>query len=100
MTIIVSFLTTIATLGVAWFLGRERILQEFKLDYSVENVLSRLLQTRKYELRSYDKIKHHVGGFTDDELRRHLVKTGALRFENKDGEEMWGLLSRNEHRLE
>jgi hypothetical protein len=40
-------------------------------------------------------IKVHLGGFADDELRKILVRAGAVRFEAKSGSELWGLLERN-----
>jgi hypothetical protein len=48
------------------------------------------------EERSFGAIKHRLGGYGDDELRRLLVSIGAVRFEGKGGEELWGLLNRNE----
>ena len=41
-------------------------------------------------------IKKRLGGFGDDELRKLLVRAGAVRaFRNKDGAELWGLASLN-----
>jgi len=34
-----------------------------------------------------------------EELRRLLIRAGAVCFEGKDGVEMWGLRTRNEDRL-
>lgn len=94
MTVVISILTTIATLGVTWFLARNKLLAEFKLENAVERSLRKFLEVEKYRLRSFDTLKRHLGGFSDDELRKHLVRAGAIRFYN-DEEELWGLLSRN-----
>lgn len=40
-------------------------------------------------------IKKRLGGFDDEELRRIMVRAGAVRFEGSDGKELWGLISRN-----
>jgi hypothetical protein len=32
----------------------------------------------KWRLRSFDVIKFHLGGFEDDDLRKMLVKAGAI----------------------
>jgi len=48
-------------------------------------------------LRSFDRIKKRVGGFEDNDLRRLLVRSGALRYWSSDGTtEFWGLRARNE----
>jgi hypothetical protein len=35
-----------------------------------------------------------IFGFDDNELRRILVRAGAIRFESKSGYEMWALMTR------
>ena len=47
-----------------------------------------------------ETISFHVAGFDDNELRRILVRSGAVRFEDVMGVEVWGLLERNIERLE
>ena len=79
--------------------NRNKLLAEFKLEDSVERSLRKLLEVENYKQRSFEKLKRHVGGFTDDELRKYLVRAGAVRFSNGD-KEMWGLVSRNTDRLE
>ena len=40
--------------------------------------------------RSFANIKKHIGGYTDDELRRMLLGIGAIRvYKRTTGEEMW-----------
>jgi hypothetical protein len=46
-------------------------------------------------LRTFDTLGRHLGGFRDDELRKLLLRAGAVRFFDKDGKEFWGLLNRN-----
>jgi hypothetical protein len=52
-------------------------------------------------MRSFAILKKSVGSFADEELRRLLVRAGAVRFWNPEtGEEFWGLIERNLHVLE
>jgi len=59
-----------------------------------------LLFRQRWPLRSFEKIKYHIGGFQDDELQQLLVRPGALRFKNDDGEETWGFRVRTLDRLD
>lgn len=41
--------------------------------------------------RSFDQIKRRVGGFEDVELRKLLVRSGAIRYYRaRDNKEVWG----------
>jgi hypothetical protein len=73
--------------------------RQYLLEYQTEAVLKQLLNHERWRLRTFETIQHHVGGFSDDELRRHLIRAGALRFRDSEGIEVWGLLSRNEDLL-
>ena len=76
-----------------------RLRAEFKLQFAAEQVVRELLLDTQWSLRSFEVIRQHIGGFGDDELRQVLVRAGAIRFEARSGAELWGLLSRNRHRL-
>jgi hypothetical protein len=67
--------------------------------FQAERVAHELLMMPEWELRSFDAIKRRLGGFEDEQIRQILIRAGALKFEGKGGEEMWGLLERNRHRL-
>jgi hypothetical protein len=43
---------------------------------------------------SHRVLRHHIGGFGDDELRRILVRAGAIRTMSKSGQELWILVER------
>jgi hypothetical protein len=73
--------------------------KKYKLEDSAERVVHLLLQHTNWRLRTFRVIRHHIAGFPDDELRRLLVRAGALRFMSQSGLELWGLLSRNKDRL-
>jgi hypothetical protein len=76
--------------------SRERLRREFRLEFATEAALQALLADGDYEMRSFAKIKRHLPGFeSDNHLRRHLIRAGAVSFVNGSGEEMWGLLERH-----
>jgi hypothetical protein len=52
-----------------------------------------------WEKRSFPEIQRRVGGFEDDELRKLLVRAGAVRFYGENNVEFWGLIERNEARV-
>ncbi len=67
-----------------------------RTEFMAEQVARQLLESKDWQKRSFESIKKRLGGFSDDELRRILVRAGAVRFEGNKGDELWGLLSRNE----
>ncbi|MGW2723827.1 hypothetical protein [Streptomyces sp. NPDC001492] len=84
---------------ISWKLEAGKLREELRTEFMAEETISQLLLHQTWPLRSFEKIKHHIGGFTDDELRQLLVRAGAVRFKSDDGEEMWGLRVRNQDRL-
>ena len=82
--------------AAATFKAQEaRLRIELRTEFMAEAAIRRLLSSAQWKKRSFTAIKRRLGGFTDDELRRMLVRAGALQFEDGDGEELWGLLERN-----
>ena len=92
----VSLITALITSLVTVVMAERKIRRDFRLEYAAESVARRLLLHPKWRLRSLRVIGHHLGGFGDDELRQILVRSGAIRFVSKSGDEMWGLLERTE----
>lgn len=68
-----------------------------KTDFMAETTAIHFLSHKSYTDRSFETLKQHLGGFSDDELRKILVRAGAIRvFRDGDQEEeWWRLLSRN-----
>jgi hypothetical protein len=64
-----------------------------------EEAIRALLQHDRWRLRSFRVISGHIRGFTDDELRKLLIRAGALCFAGPSGQEWWGLRERNQDRL-
>lgn len=80
-------------------------LTDLRTEFMAEAAIRRLLEVPGWELRSFNAIKRHLGGFSEDHLRRLLVRSGAIQFWSKatgpDGKrkEFWGLLSKNGYPL-
>lgn len=72
---------------------RERLKAEFAVEESVEAALRHFLGLH-LPYRSFQMIRHHIGGFQSNELRQLLVRAGAVRFMAADGTEMWALRER------
>lgn len=72
---------------------------ERKTEDQAEQVAVKLLSHEKFFERSFDAISTAIGGFEDDELRKLLVRAGAIRRRRKDGSEWWILIDREIDRL-
>jgi hypothetical protein len=83
---------------VATILTKRKVRQNFKLEFAAEGVAREMLMDRKRPYRTFRVLKYHLGGFTDDELRKILVRAGGIRL-TAGGQEVWGLLSRNHEYL-
>ena len=68
--------------------------EENKIEYMAESTAKHFLNHKGYTDRSFETLKKHLGGFEDDELRKILVRAGAIREYRDDGTEWWRLLSR------
>ena len=76
------------------------MLREYELDYQVEELVLKFLNHPKWRFRTFKTIKCHISGFEDNELRQILLRVGALRFEDAQGIELWGLFERTTDLLE
>lgn len=99
VTILTALLTSGFATGTALYLARNRMKREFQLQFQAETIVRKLLSHDDWALRSFTTIKHHIGGFADDQLRQLLVQAGAIRF-IAQGKEMWGLYERTHHSLD
>jgi hypothetical protein len=92
---VVALLTAIITAFVTTRVAARQLHRQYQLEFASEYFARQLMQDRNFQLRSFEVIKYHLGGFEEDELRKILVRAGGIRFESTGGNEMWGLLSRN-----
>ena len=93
--------------GISYLLNRQqlanqlRMLQEqHKVDFMAELTARHFLSHKSFTDRSFDTLRNHLGGFDDDELRKILVRAGAIRVFRDDGSEWWRLLSRMDEFIE
>lgn len=105
-TILTSIVTSLLTTLGLLLVEERRFKREFEMDrdrarteFMAETVAKQLLNVEKWKQRSFDAIQRRLGGFQPDELRKILVRAGAVKFEGKAGEELWGLLERNKDSL-
>ncbi len=110
VSLVVAFLTSVATflrerarlrdeLNNALHIQGERLETELRTEFMAEEAVKRLLNHPNWQQRSFKAIKEKVGGFEDDELRKLLVRAGAIRFWDRRKGELWGLRERNESEL-
>jgi hypothetical protein len=96
---VVALVVAAVTTGATFRLQENRLRLELRTQFMAEEAIRLLLQHERWQQRSFDVMKRHIGGFDDESLRQLLVRAGALRFEGKQGEELWGLRDRNLDRL-
>jgi hypothetical protein len=71
------------------------VIEQAKPELSAEHLVHELLSDRKWRALPFATLAQHIGGYQDDELRKLLVRAGAIRFTTRNGEEQWGLFERN-----
>ena len=95
LTIFTSIVTSLITVFGTFYVQERKLKTEFRTEFMAEQVAEALLKNEQWKKRTFTEIQKRLGGFEDDELRKILVRAGAIRFESKTEGEMWGLLSRN-----
>ena len=98
ITGVVSLNISLIIALVATILSNRKMRQNFKLEFAAEGVAREMLIDRKWPYRTFRVLKYHLSGFTDDELRKILVRAGGIRL-TAGGQEVWGLLTRNRQYL-
>lgn len=86
---------------ISWWLQKDRAstdleiaLEAVKTEHMAEKTAQHFLSHKGYTDRSFNLLRERLGGFEDDELRRILVRAGAIRYTRGNGDEYWRLLSR------
>ena len=100
---LVSAVVALAISGIsAWiavWLQKDRLRTELKLEFAAETAIRELLSEEKWKLRSFEEIEKRLKGFGENEVRKLLIRSGALSFKSREGKEQWGLLERNKDEL-
>ena len=78
---------------------REKVKAELRTEFMAEEAVKQLLQHEDWPQRSFKEIGRRLGGFNPNELRRLLVRAGAVRFGEEGENEWWELRERNEDKL-
>ncbi|HUR90041.1 MAG TPA: hypothetical protein VMZ74_13205 [Ramlibacter sp.] len=93
--------------GVSFLLNRQQFDNQLKLareqhrtEFMAEETARALLSHKAFTDRSFETLKRNLGGFGDDELRKILVRAGAIRIYRDDGSEWWRLVARMEEFIE
>ena len=93
--------------GVSWVLNRQQFDNQLKLareqhrtEFMAEQTARALLSHKGFTDRSFEALQRHLGGFEEDELRKILVRAGAMRIYREDGSEWWRLVSRMDEFIE
>jgi hypothetical protein len=77
-------------------LHKDKVREELKLEFATEAGIRALLSTDKWKLRTFKAIHGRFKGLEADELRKFLIRAGALSYVRKeDDEELWGLRDHN-----
>lgn len=106
-TIIIAMISSVAGGLVSYVLQRRNFYyqiklkqEELKTEFMAETTVRHFLSHKSYTDRSFITLKNYLGGFEDDELRKILVRAGAIRTFRDDGTEWWRLLSRMDEYIE
>jgi hypothetical protein len=70
-----------------------------KADFMAETTARHYLMNPRYTDRSFEMLQERLGGFDEDDLRRILVRAGAVRFMRQNGTEWWRLLERDDEAI-
>lgn len=102
-----SLLGTLVGGGITYFLNRQAhahqlaaLREQFRTEYMAETTARHFPSHKSYTDRSFETLSRNLGGFSDDELRKILVRAGAIRVFRDDGSEWWRLLSRMDEYIE
>ena len=99
-TIITSAITAVIVGIMTFFIQERKLRTELRTEFMAEQAAKSLLENPQWQKRSFSEIKKRLGGFDEDELKKILVRAGAVRFESKNhSEELWGLISKNQSDL-
>lgn len=77
----------------------QKLFESNKTDFMAETTAKYFLSHKSHIDRSFETLKNHLGGFEDDELRKILVRAGAIRV-YREQEEWWRLLNRMDEYIE
>ncbi|MGV6829600.1 MAG: hypothetical protein ACWA45_09415 [Flavobacteriales bacterium] len=106
-TALFTLLGTLIGGAISYFLQYQKYQHQIKLlkeenktEFMAETTAKHFLNHQSFTDRSFETLKKNLGGFEDNELRKILVRAGAIRTYREDGSEWWRLLSRMNEYIE
>lgn len=100
LSLVGTLLGTIVGGSITYLLNKQSYQLQYKTEFMAEETARHFLSHKSYTDRSFETLQKHLGGFDDDELRKILVRAGAIRVYRSDGSEWWRLLSRMDEFIE
>jgi hypothetical protein len=102
-----ALLGTLVGGAISYLLNRQQFANQLRLaheqhrtEFMAEETARHFLMHKNFTDRSFETLRKNLGGFQEDELRRILVRAGAIRVYRDDGSEWWRLLSRMDEFIE
>lgn len=99
-TFLIALIPSVLSTVVSYLVFYQQSLS-FKRETMAERAARHFLKHKRFTDRSFETLQKHLGGWDNDpdELRRILVRAGAIRT-FRDDKEWWTLLSRWDERIE
>ncbi|WP_406062169.1 hypothetical protein OG462_29370 [Streptomyces sp. NBC_01077] len=92
--VVIPLVVSLVTSLLAWKSHDDRLRAELRTEFTAEAVITHLLRDSRWDTRKFTTIQGYLKGFGENELRKLLVRSGALCFDEA-GDEVWGLRERN-----
>ena len=86
-------------IGTLLYFHEPEVQADFRPELTEEETVRHLLSCTKWKTGSFLEIWHRLPGLDEHELRKMLVRAGAVCLQNDQGREVWGLVTRNQDRL-
>ena len=103
--LLIAVIPTVITGIISYLIFHQQIIS-FKRETMAERAAKHFLKNKKYTDRTFETLKKYLGGWDNDpdELRRILVRAGAIRTFRKEQDgnktEWWTLLNRVPEKFE
>ena len=99
-TLLIALIPALIAAVISYLIFHQQLVS-YKRETMAERAAIHFLKHKGYTDRSFETLKKHLGGWDndEDELRRILVRAGAIRT-YRNNKEWWTLLSRLDEKIE
>ena len=99
-TLLIAAIPSLIAAVISYLLLHQQLIS-YKRETMAERAAIHFLKHKGYTDRTFETLKKHLGGWDndEDELRRILVRAGAIRT-YRDDKEWWTLLNRLDEKIE